>query len=266
MYPSATAERAERIGPYVVDVAMDGPVAAGSFPLVIVSHGTGGSHLAYRTLAMHLARRGFVVMLPEHPRNNRNDDSLSGTDTILADRPRQVSATIDWAYADASLGPHLVPGAVGVIGHSLGGYTALALAGGVPTAFGHETADGQPRTVPVTPDTRVKAVVLLAPATPWFMAPGALDAVRIPILMRCAEKDEHTSIWHAGVVRNGVPGDTPVDFRIVPNAGHFSFLSPFPEAMTSPAFPPSQDPPGFDRARFHEELYAEVEAFLRRVL
>jgi len=36
--------------------------------------------------------------------------------------------------------------------------------------------------------------------------------------------------------------------------------------MTSPAFPPSQDPPGFDRARFHKELNAGVLRFLRRVI
>jgi hypothetical protein len=36
--------------------------------------------------------------------------------------------------------------------------------------------------------------------------------------------------------------------------------------MTSPTFPPSQDPAGFDRARFHEEMNAEIAAFLRRVL
>jgi hypothetical protein len=36
--------------------------------------------------------------------------------------------------------------------------------------------------------------------------------------------------------------------------------------MTSPTFPPSQDPEGFDRARFHEEMNSEIEAFLRRVL
>jgi predicted dienelactone hydrolase len=266
LYPSTAPERPARIGPYVLDVAMSGPVAPGSFPLVAVSHGSGGSHLAYRTLAAHLARHGFVVVLPEHPRNNRNNDELAGTDTILAERPRHVRLAMDWAYADGALGPHLRPDAAAVVGHSLGGYTALALAGGLPTAFAHETPDGQPRDVPVTPDDRVKALVLLAPATPWFMAPGALRHVRVPILMRIAGKDEHTNEWHAEVVRNGVPAGVPIDYRTVENAGHFSFLSPFPPAMTSPAFPPSQDPPGFDRERFHEELNGEIETFLHRVL
>ena len=265
-YPSTAPEKAERFGPYLLDVAMDGPVAPGAYPLVVVSHGSGGSHLTHRGLAAHLARAGFVAAVPEHPRNNRNDNTLAGTHTLLAGRPRQLRAVIDAAFADATLAPHLVAGAVAAIGHSLGGYTALALAGGRPTAAEHETPDATLRPVPVTPDARVKALVLLAPATPWYMVPGALAAVRVPILVISGEKDEMAPPWHAAVVTRGVAAETQVEHRVIPNAGHYSFLAPFPEALRNPSFPPSQDPPGFDRAAFHAEMYAEIEAFLRRVL
>ncbi len=40
----------------------------------------------------------------------------------------------------------------------------------------------------------------------------------------------------------------------------------FPAARVHPDFPPSQDPPGFDRARFHEEMNAEIAGFLARHL
>ena len=266
LYPSTGPERPEPLGPYTVDVATAGPVGAGRFPLVVVSHGSGGSPLVYRTLAAQLARAGFVVVLPEHPRNNRNDNSLAGTHTILEDRPRQLRLVVDWAYADEALGALLLRDAVAVVGHSLGGYAGLAVAGGRPTAGTGETPDGRLRPVPVTPDPRVKALVLLAPATPWFMAPGALANVRVPILLWTAERDELTPAWHGEIVTRGLPAGTRVDARCVANAGHYAFLSPFPPAMTSPAFPPSQDPPGFDRARFHEALNAEVAAFLRGVL
>ena len=36
--------------------------------------------------------------------------------------------------------------------------------------------------------------------------------------------------------------------------------------FTSPTFPPSQDPPGFDRAAFQPILHAEITTFLRDVL
>ncbi|MBL0161421.1 MAG: alpha/beta fold hydrolase [Bryobacterales bacterium] len=265
LYPSEAAEQNETLGPYTISAARNAPVAAGTFPLVVLSHGTGGSPLVYRTLAAHLARNGFVVLLPEHPRNNRNNNELAGTAAILANRPRHLRLVADWAFLDDALAAALQPGAFSIIGHSLGGYTALAAAGGAPTAFPHESPDHVSRPIEVTPDPRVNALVLLAPASPWFMAPGALSAVRVPILMLTAEKDPHTPREHGEIIRRGLPAETPLEHRVVPNAGHFSFLSPFPQAMIAPSFPPSQDPAGFDREQFHHHLNAEVLSFLDRV-
>jgi predicted dienelactone hydrolase len=266
MYPARSPERPETLGPYTVEVAMEAAVAAGAFPLVVISHGTGGSHLAYRTLAQHLARDGFIVAMPEHPRNNRNNNELGGTAEILVNRPRHIRLVMDHLFSDERFGRSLRQDATTMIGHSLGGYTALAIAGGEPTSFPHESPDRQVRNIDVVPDERVKALVLLAPAAAWFMAPGALSRVRIPILMFTAEKDPHTPPWHAEVIKKGVGHRALVTHTVVPNAGHFSFLSPFPPTMKSPGFAPSQDPDGFDRERFHAEMSAEVLAFLARIV
>lgn len=266
MCPCHTPEQPEKAGPYTLNVSMNAPVATGAFPLVVISHGTGSSHLLFRTLAEHLARNGYVVVMLEHPRNNRNNNELAGTSAILENRPRHIRLVVDWAFADEALAPNLKPDSAAIIGHSLGGYTALAAAGGTPTAFAHESPDGLPRTIDVTPDERVKALVLLAPAAAWFQAHGALRNVRVPILMFTGEKDPHTTGWHADVIKRGVAGVAMVDHRAIANAGHFSFQSPFPKSMKNPAFPPSQDPEGFDRERFHVEMNAEVLAFLNRTM
>jgi predicted dienelactone hydrolase len=260
LHPATAPEQEVRLGRFPASLAPGAPPAEGRSPLIVVSHGTGSSPFLHRELAASLARRGFVVALLRHPGNHRDDDALAGTAQVLADRPRQVSAVIDALFADPVLGGSLAP-AVGVIGHSLGGFTALAVAGGRPTASGSETADGQPAPVPVTPDGRVRAVVLLAPATPWFREPGALDGVRVPVLMLTGSADEHTDAWHAGLVVDGV---ADVDARVVEGAGHFSFLSPFPPELIGP--PPSLDPPGFDRVAFSGRMAREVAAFLDRHL
>lgn len=80
------------------------------------------------------------------------------------------------------------PNDVSIIGHSLGGYTALAAAGGEPTSFPHESSDGQPQHIEVIPDSRIQSLVLLAPASVWFQSEEALRMVDIPILMLDAEK------------------------------------------------------------------------------
>jgi len=266
VYPTRSPEQEARFGPYALHVARDAAIEGEALPLVVVSHGTGSTPWVLRDLARTLARHGFVVALVEHPGNSRSDDHLARTAVNLVSRPRHLRLVVDAAYGDPVVGARLAPGAVAVIGHSLGGYTALALAGGRPGAFPHETPDGRGGALEVTHEPRVRALVLLAPATPWFAQDEALRGVRVPILMRTGEHDPHTPPIHAEIVLRGVADRSQVDHEVVAGAGHFSFLSPFPAAMRSPTFPPSQDPPGFDREAYQPRLAAEIIAFLRRAL
>jgi predicted dienelactone hydrolase len=221
--------------------------------------GSGGSHLLYRSIGAYLAKHGYVVALPEHPGNNRNDNALNGTVENLVNRPRHIRLTIDAVSSDAHFKDRVQPDNTAIIGHSMGGYTALAVAGGQPW-----TEKGQK--VEVEADGRVKVLVLLAPATGWFMPEDALSNVKIPILLLVAEHDPFTPRWQGELVLDGVPDRSQVTYRVIENAGHFSFLSPFPPAMRSSKFPPSTDPEGFDREKFHDTLNAEVLAFLDETL
>lgn len=262
MYPTYTPGNVEKFGPYSMEVSINSAQKEGVFPLVLISHGSGGWHLLYRTLAHHLACNGFIVGMPQHPYNNRNNNSLQGTVENLINRPRHLRIAVDWFFDSIEFARLLKPNSVSIIGHSIGGYTALALAGGTPTSFSHESPEGQPQQISAIHDQRIKALVLLAPAAAWFMHKGALDGVNLPILMLTGEKDEYTTDFHARVILDGVPDKEKIQHRVVENAGHFSFLSPFPESMTKAEFLPSQDPPGFNRESFHHELNDEVLKFL----
>ena len=63
-----------------------------------------------------------------------------------------------------------------------------------------------------------------------------------------------------------VPAPARVDLVEVAGAGHFSFSTPFPPELTRPDFPPSQDPPGFDRAAYHATLRVELARFFTAAL
>src|SRR5690606_19654093 len=104
------------------------------------------------------------------------------------------------------------------------------------------------------PDSRFRAAVLMAPAVGYYRAPEALAKIAIPLLVLAGEKDEITPIDDIRTILRPLPATATWDFVMVPGAGHFSFLSPFPEERRRPDIPPSQDPEGFDRERFHRKL------------
>ncbi|WP_164674483.1 alpha/beta hydrolase [Spirulina subsalsa] len=112
-------------------------------PVVVLSHGFAADRRFLSYLAHHLASYGFSVVALEHPGSNIDNLAQIGlelqpTDVLPAaefrDRPADVSFVLDelerlretWGY----LGDKFNTQEVVMIGHSLGGYTALALAGG----------------------------------------------------------------------------------------------------------------------------------------
>jgi predicted dienelactone hydrolase len=252
-YPTYKTSKPIAFGPYTMEVSPDAEMIERKFSLIIISHGNGGSHLLYRTISTHLAKNGYIVAMLEHYGNNRNNNLLENTTENLVTRPRHVSLTIDFLLFDNWFGKSINQNKIGVIGHSMGGYTALALAGGVP-----RTKEGL--VVEVESDSRIGTIVLLAPGTGWFL--HSLDKVTIPILMYTAEHDPITPRWNGEIVLNYVPDKSKIVFKEIKNAGHFSFLSPFPASMKNSNFLPSTDPEGFDREKFHSQLPIDILDFL----
>ncbi|MEP0770972.1 MULTISPECIES: alpha/beta hydrolase [unclassified Coleofasciculus] len=118
-------------------------------PLVVLSHGFGAdrSFLAY--VARHLASHGITVAAIEHPGSNANQifGGHFGSNSVgvpglvpllpaseFVAMPKDISFLLDELarlnQLPGSLQGKLNTEKVSVIGHSLGGYTALALAGG----------------------------------------------------------------------------------------------------------------------------------------
>lgn len=105
-------------------------LANGPYPLVILSPGFAMSASSYGWLAEHLASYGFVVLAVEHDeRMNPGTGLWQGA----VKRPSEIQSV--FAYIDAQTQPGgtlagLVDAeTVAVLGHSYGGYTALAAAG-----------------------------------------------------------------------------------------------------------------------------------------
>ena len=108
----------------------------GPYPLVVYSHGNDGARVVSLFLTEHLASQGFVVIAADHAGNNI-ETRLSGTSDFLTaytQRPLDVIRQIDYAADVLNAEGGLLAGLidmehVGVMGHSFGGWTALAVAG-----------------------------------------------------------------------------------------------------------------------------------------
>lgn len=108
----------------------DAPISDGKFPLILLSHGAGlaGTPQALSWIATPLAKQGFVVAAPTHPGNGGKNKSAAETMKLWL-RPADLTATLDAIGKDGFFGDHVEHGKVGVLGLSMGGNTALAIAG-----------------------------------------------------------------------------------------------------------------------------------------
>lgn len=181
-------------------------------PVIVISHGLGSDRTSYAYLAAHLASYGFAVALPEHPGSNADQLAalLEGRASEVAepaefvDRPLDVKLLLDnlqgLNQTDPLFRNRLNLQEVGVVGQSLGGYTALALAGAPinPTQLRADCLPGdafnlssllQCRALDLAPplpnlrDDRVKAIIAINPIDSTILGQASLSQINIPTLI-----------------------------------------------------------------------------------
>jgi predicted dienelactone hydrolase len=280
-YPSSTEATPQPLGMLSQDVALNSPIAGSGLPLVLISHGTGGSKVSHLDTANALARAGFVVAAPTHTGDNTQDRRYAGNAQDLTDRPRQIKVLLDWLLSSWNGSGHLNPRRIGFFGFSLGAFTGLVLIGGTPDlrrmrelcsinpkapecdfirqAHGDQLdADLKP---PVwVHDNRIKAAVLAAPAAGYLFGPGSLREVSVPIQMWRAENDTQAPDgWNGALIRDGLV--THPDSHMVRGADHFVFLTPCSDSLAAAAPLICTDVGGFDRVAFHRTFNQAVADF-----
>lgn len=194
-------------------------VPADGFPLVVVSHGLGGTLNSYSYLAEYLATGGIAVATLEH--SGSNDQQLYAllagrSDAVVQDeeflrRPRDVSLTLNTLdrlnRSPSPIRGRLDLNRVGVIGQSFGGYTALALAGasfdeaGLATACPPSTLSFNPSLLLqcqaarlINPgnslgDPRVKSVFVINPIGSALFGPIGYGQIAVPIMVVAGTAD-----------------------------------------------------------------------------
>jgi dienelactone hydrolase len=153
------------------------PSGTGAAPLIVFSHGFAGCGTQSTFLTRALAAAGYLVVAPRHA------DAWCGTfrptwpeapfwrpwewtDAAYRDRRDDIVAVLDALTRAPEFAGRIDWSRVGLMGHSLGGYTVLGLAGGWPSWRIPE----------------VKAVVALSPfCAPFLQAGAGLGALSAPV-------------------------------------------------------------------------------------
>lgn len=161
------------------------------WPLVIFSHGYGGCAVQSVFLMQHLADHGYIVAAPDHQdaracKRGVDRDQIDRTlpertfrqpetwsDETYRNRQEDIVFTIQSIIDDPYYKGRIDEEKIAVMGHSLGGYTALGVAGGWPS----------------WKDNRIKAVVALSPYAGPFIVSKTLSKIDMPVMFQGGTRD-----------------------------------------------------------------------------
>lgn len=266
-----------------------------AWPLVLLSHGTGGSAASLSWLADRLVRAGHVCIGVDHHGNTATEPYRAEGFLCWWERALDLSLVLDRLSEVGSLDGRIDMKRIGVVGFSLGGHTALALMGAVTSMHRFErwrastamAGGAAPREFPDLArqlsrlqaesarfrrswrrhgesllDPRVARCVALAPAPPVrAFSPESLARISSPVLLLAGEADAEAPYDECALWLSRANPDFVLR-SAGEHVGHYTFL---PECLAGgegiePVL--CRDRPGVARAAVHDETAWTIRAFL----
>ena len=304
-YPATAAEQAVDIGPpngpplFIAGAVARNAAFADSdrHPLVLISHGFGGTARQMTWLGAALARHGYIAVAVNHPGSNGVTGLTDEGVSAPWERAADLRAALDFVLASPDLAPHVDTARIGVAGFSLGGFTSLLEAGArpdfarflafcdgphrdaicnpqleYPLDFHRQAAVlAQPDMAPLAADEtadfrdpRIKAAFLIAPAVIEGLDPASLRRIAIPVSIVLGSGDPIAPPATNGeLAARLIPG---ARLRVLPGVGHYDFLSECGPASFKNVASYCVDGAGTHRAQTHAAAEAAAVAFFDRAL
>lgn len=265
-YPAerSAVEQPQFVGNAATPFALAGDAAPGApilerpaaFPLLLLSHGTGGSSRIMAWFGAGLAAHGYIVAAVNHPGNNSLEAYTPQGFALWWERATDLSAVLDQMLADSTFGPHIDPKRIGAAGFSLGGLTVIEIAGGIgelprlleycKTHVSESTCSDPPEFPGLTKkvevlmtsdsamesalldgahshrDPRVRAIFAMAPAIGPAFSTESLATISVPTQIVAGSADttvplDSSAKFFAAHIRGA-------QLTIFQDVGHYSFL------------------------------------------
>jgi predicted dienelactone hydrolase len=238
--------------------ALNAPIIPGSekFPLILLSHGIGGSSAMMAWLGSALASHGYIAAAVNHPGNNALEDYTIPGAVFWGQRAHDMSALLDLLLADQTFGPRIDPKRIGAAGFSLGGLTVIELAGGIAEFSRYQDFCKSPKADGMCTDTieypgllarvtalaktdpaiqaafvenskshrdpRIRAIFAMAPALGPAFDPASLTRISVPTQIVAGSVDTVVPIeTSAKFFAAKIPG---AQVSILQAVGHYTFL------------------------------------------
>ncbi len=270
-----------------------------SWPVVLLSHGTGGSAFGMDWIGHRLAQQGFIAIAVSHHGNTAIEPYLPEGFLCWWERATDLTFALDALRQKGILAETIDLELVFALGFSLGAYTVLTLAGAMtdmqlfehwlqqrshkgpngpkefPDLSEHipqliansaEFSTSQARQHNDFSDSRIKAIVAIAPPPPIrALTLQSLTAINIPVSIIVGQADEEAPYEPCALWLDSVLPNSQLTL-LGKNVGHYVFLN---EATgfgitTQPDI--CVDAQGVDRSAIHQQTAQAVVEFFNNAI
>ncbi|SHL67892.1 alpha/beta hydrolase family protein [Roseibium suaedae] len=293
-YPAGSQTYRSLVGDNIVfkgaSVMLGATVKEGKYPLLVLSHGSGGNMDGLAWLSSALAKSGIMVLGMNHPGSTSRDSSPRRSAQFW-DRAQDTGAALDAILADPAYAPHIDQSRIYLLGFSLGGVNTLQNIGlRTDISLFDEFCEKEPKspgcvffakggvdwkTVDAAKidasyeEPRLAGAIAVDPGLHFAMTPDSIAAQKKPVLFINLGSDD--TLWNE--INVGPAGSNLVgrmantQYVQISPADHFTFLAECkPEGAAllkeEKDDPVCDDPKGANRAKIHEQVIEAVKRFI----
>lgn len=279
--------------PFIVEPSIrNAALPTQRYPLIMISHGTGGGRLTMEWLADKLVKQGFIVAAVDHW-GNTYDNKIAIDFVTPWQRAQDISFVLTQLLKNPDLDKVIDRQRIGAAGFSIGGYTVIALAGAkldldaidkftdtpegrkeitIPefpdlvNSLDEKAIEASFKSSPPLKDKRIKAVFSMCPAVgQGFTQQSQFKDVDIPMFIVGAQSDSIAPVktnaahYHKLMSRSKL--------MIVPGkAAHYVFLNEAIPEVKKTGGVIFNDDPTVDRHAVHEQVGDLAAKFFKESL